>query len=224
MSSIKLKHSGGNSVSLNPPTSAPTSTEVAFKLPNEDGSAGQVLKTDGSGNLSWGNDSGKILQVIQSTKQDAWSYTASSTAAADITGTDQDGNGSVFCVKITPTATNTHILFSCNFMLGMGGGAAYVQGFMKRDSTTLLPGTHGTGNMVNCTFGRSSTGSSYYVENVGFQVLDKNHNSSSELTYKVQFGKGDNSYEVYVNRPQTLDNQPYNTLGSSTLTVMEVAA
>ena len=51
--SIKLKHSGGNSVSLNPPTSAPTSSEVAFKLPTADGSAGQVLMTDGSGNLSW---------------------------------------------------------------------------------------------------------------------------------------------------------------------------
>ena len=51
--SIKLKHSGGNSVSLNPPTSAPTSSEVAFKLPTSDGSAGQVLMTDGSGNLSW---------------------------------------------------------------------------------------------------------------------------------------------------------------------------
>jgi len=53
MSSIKLKHSGGNSVSLNPPTSAPTSTEVAFKLPNADGSAGQYIKTDGSGNLAF---------------------------------------------------------------------------------------------------------------------------------------------------------------------------
>ena len=53
MSSIKLKHSGGNSVSLNPPSSAPSSSEVAFKLPSADGSAGQVLQTDGSGNLSW---------------------------------------------------------------------------------------------------------------------------------------------------------------------------
>jgi hypothetical protein len=53
MSSIKLKHSGGNSVSLNPPTSAPTSSEVAFKLPQSDGSANQVLQTDGNGNLSW---------------------------------------------------------------------------------------------------------------------------------------------------------------------------
>ena len=55
MSSIKLKHSGGNSVSLNPPTSAPTSSEVAFKLPNADGSAGDFLKTDGSGNLAFLN-------------------------------------------------------------------------------------------------------------------------------------------------------------------------
>ena len=53
MSSLKLKHSGGNSVSLTPPSSAPTSSDVAFKLPNADGSAGQVLQTDGSGNLSW---------------------------------------------------------------------------------------------------------------------------------------------------------------------------
>ena len=56
MSSLKLKHSGGNSVSLNPPTSAPTSSEVAFKLPNADGSANQLLKTDGSGNLGWATD------------------------------------------------------------------------------------------------------------------------------------------------------------------------
>ena len=53
MSSIKLKHSGGNSVSLNPPTSAPTSSDVAFKLPNADGSANQYMKTDGSGNLTF---------------------------------------------------------------------------------------------------------------------------------------------------------------------------
>ena len=53
MSSIKLKHSGGNAVSLHPPTSAPSSSDVQFKLPTADGTAGQVLMTDGSGNLSW---------------------------------------------------------------------------------------------------------------------------------------------------------------------------
>ena len=58
MSKISLKHSGGNVVSLNSPTSAPTSADVAFKLPNADGTSGQVLKTDGSGNLSFVAQSG----------------------------------------------------------------------------------------------------------------------------------------------------------------------
>ena len=53
MSSIKLKHSGGNAVSLHPPTSAPSSSDVQFKLPTADGSSGQYMKTDGSGNLSF---------------------------------------------------------------------------------------------------------------------------------------------------------------------------
>lgn len=80
--SIKLKHSGGNSVSLNPPTSAPTSSEVAFKLPNADGSANQIMKTDGSGNL------GFVAQGIAGiTEFDYW-YMSSSTSGgvnADIT-------------------------------------------------------------------------------------------------------------------------------------------
>ena len=52
MSNIKLVHSGGNSVSLTTPTNNPSSN-ITFKLPQADGSAGQVLKTDGNGNLSW---------------------------------------------------------------------------------------------------------------------------------------------------------------------------
>ena len=70
MSSLKLKHSGGNAVSLNPPSSAPTSSEVAFKLPNADGSANQVLKTDGSGNL------GFVAQSVGISMVDQWSITS----------------------------------------------------------------------------------------------------------------------------------------------------
>ena len=58
MSKISLKHSGGNVVSLNSPTNAPSAADVAFKLPNADGSDGQALVTDGSGNLSFGNVAG----------------------------------------------------------------------------------------------------------------------------------------------------------------------
>ena len=52
MSNIKLVHSGGNSVSLTTPTSNPSSN-VTFKLPAADGTAGQVLQTDGNGNLTF---------------------------------------------------------------------------------------------------------------------------------------------------------------------------
>ena len=71
--SIKLKHSGGNSVSLNPPTSAPTSSEVAFKLPNADGSSGQYMKTDGSGNLAFATVATGVDGI---TMADTWVMTA----------------------------------------------------------------------------------------------------------------------------------------------------
>ena len=56
MSQIKLKHSGGNGVIIAAPASNPSS-DVTLKLPQADGSAGQVLKTDGSGNLSFATPS-----------------------------------------------------------------------------------------------------------------------------------------------------------------------
>ena len=52
MSNIKLVHSGGNSVSLTTPTNNPSSN-ITFKLPQADGSSGQVLQTDGNGNLTF---------------------------------------------------------------------------------------------------------------------------------------------------------------------------
>ena len=52
MSNLNFLHSGGNKVTLSAPASNPSS-DITFKLPQADGSAGQVLQTDGNGNLSW---------------------------------------------------------------------------------------------------------------------------------------------------------------------------
>ena len=104
MSSIKLKHSGGNSVSLNPPTSAPTSSDVAFKLPNADGSANQIMKTDGSGNLGWATDQGgKLLQLKYAVKNNGTS-TSSVTTPAEIS--------SDLRVTITPTSASSLIIIT----------------------------------------------------------------------------------------------------------------
>ena len=91
MSNIKLVHSGGNSVSLTTPTNNPSSN-ITFKLPQADGSAGQVLQTDGNGNLTW------VTPATTNgiTMADQWrvstSQSTSSDTIADITAWSRNNN------------------------------------------------------------------------------------------------------------------------------------
>ena len=75
MSELNFLHSGGNKVTLTTPTSNPASN-VTFKLPQSDGSSGQVLQTDGNGNLTFVNPSG--VRML-----DQWRITSSFTGAQD---------------------------------------------------------------------------------------------------------------------------------------------
>ena len=51
---VKLVGSSSGSVALDAPASTTGGANIEFKLPVADGSANQVIKTDGSGNLSFG--------------------------------------------------------------------------------------------------------------------------------------------------------------------------
>tara|TARA_B100001173_G_scaffold289625_1_gene279644 strand:- start:63 stop:719 length:657 start_codon:yes stop_codon:yes gene_type:complete len=82
MSNIKLVHSGGNSVSLTTPTNNPSSN-VTFKLPQADGSAGQVLQTDGNGNLTFVNPPSGITEADTWRLNDSYGNTDSSTRIED---------------------------------------------------------------------------------------------------------------------------------------------
>ena len=65
MSTIKLTATGGGggTVSLKAPSATQSNGALELVLPTADGSANQLLKTDGSGNLGWATDAGgKILQ------------------------------------------------------------------------------------------------------------------------------------------------------------------
>ena len=72
MSILNFLHSGGNKVSLTTPASNPAS-DVTFKLPNADGSTGQFMKTDGSGNLSFATVSTPVAGI---TMMDQWRITS----------------------------------------------------------------------------------------------------------------------------------------------------
>ena len=75
MSELNFLHSGGNKVTLTTPTSNPASN-VTFKLPQSDGSSGQVLQTDGNGNLTFVDPSG--VRML-----DQWRITTSFTGSQD---------------------------------------------------------------------------------------------------------------------------------------------
>ena len=78
MSNLNFLHSGGNKVTISAPASNPTSN-VTFKLPQEDGSAGQVLQTDGNGNLSWVSLPTGGLSMV-----DMWHVTSTSTFQSEV--------------------------------------------------------------------------------------------------------------------------------------------
>ena len=66
---IKLNGSTAGSVALDAPASTTGNADISFKLPVADGSANQVLKTDGSGNL------GFIAQSVGIAMMDQWRIT-----------------------------------------------------------------------------------------------------------------------------------------------------
>ena len=113
MSKLHFLHSGGDKVTLETPASNP-STNPVFKLPQEDGSSGQFLKTDGSGALSFATPSpaaGTIIQVV-STPVDSTDSIALSTQYSYYPITPLD-------TTITTTRANSKILVSA----GIGGEA-----------------------------------------------------------------------------------------------------
>ena len=213
MSKLKLVHSGGNSVSLNPPTSAPTSTEVAFKLPNADGSTGQFMKTDGSGNLSFDAAAGgKILKMESTTKTDG--FTSTSTSYVDVTG---------LTVSIQPTAASSKIYIVFSIHAG-GQNGAYSAYRLVRGSTAIAIHAGSVGNQTACTVAHQFSSGSITAELSSNFRDTPSYNLGDTLTYKIQGISHYNNYEFCVNRPSSAPNSDYVAKGTSTITAMEVAA
>ena len=214
MSKIKLNApTGGGSVSLEAPSSTASNANVEFKLPNADGSSGQVLKTDGSGNLSFGADSGgKILKMESTTKADG--FTSTSTSYVDVTG---------LTVSIQPTAASSKIYIVFSIHAG-GQNGAYTAYRLVRGSTAIAIHAGSTGNQTSCTVAHQfDSGSITTALSSNFRDTPS-YNLGDTLTYKIQGISHYNNYEFCVNRPSSAPNSDYVAKGSSTITAIEVAA
>lgn len=211
MSKISLKHSGGNVVSLNSPTSAPTSADVAFKLPNQDGSASEALITDGSGNLSFASVAGgKILQVVSAHKSDTSSQACTSGTYYDITG---------LSASITPASSSNKILVLFNINAGLATG--YRASFrLVRDSTAINI-ADASGSVRRMSFSSMVTGGNSQTEQASSNFLDS-PSSTSSLTYKIQIEAEGGTH--FINRTKGDGTSSIYHNGTSNLTLMEVAA
>lgn len=178
------------------PSSVTTST--TFTLPDGDGSAGQALKTDGSGALSFGtfltsvaansigateinvSGNGTSGQAIVSDADGSFSYkTLANQGAQGTTGTTTGlGGNERVSVNITPTSTSSKILIMASYYGLNSDTLGLIE--IQRDSTIL------TGSLRGTRFGEirgDGTNISAY-ENVATNWLDE-PNTTSQVTYKL---------------------------------------
>ncbi len=216
MSKISLKHSGGNVVSLNSPTNAPGAADVAFKLPNADGSANEFLKTDGSGNLSFGAaGGGKLIKYVSVTKKDV-----ASNATASLTWWSYTDNS--LKVTLTPSSASNKIYLTAFFNI-MEVTSQWLQFRFEQDGSQIDETVgDAAGNRTRVTgqhmAGNNATGGRFYM-----MAAEVNAGSTSSRTYNLGFRHTSSSTKTLIlNRTgDDLDNVHYGR-SISTLTAMEI--
>ena len=227
--SIKLNAQSGGSVALDAPTQTTSSADNVYKLPVADGTAGQVLKTDGSGNLGWATDQGgKILQVKSVAKVDTFSVSGSANGATDVTGLSVTmdapaSSGSKYLVSCSVAATSNFV--GASVLLN-----GTTTGQLLTGSSAPSGGTNGMSpDLTRST--NSSNAASRQMHQFPLIALDSPSTSAAQ-TYKVQvyvryvFQSG---YNAYVNRPNAMvtgsagSQTGGHTNAVSTITVMEIA-
>lgn len=141
---IKLIGSSSGSVALDAPASTTSGGNIEFKLPVADGSTGQFMKTDGSGNLSFGsvtdtNDFVKLSNVVSTTNVDSIVHTNLDTAT-------YKAFRLVFAAL--PATDNVHLNF--RFMSGsnIAGAGNYAWALMGVSGGSSHFEDHGTGNSI----------------------------------------------------------------------------
>jgi hypothetical protein len=180
-------------------------------FPDADGTSGQVIQTDGSGTLSFGDVSAAIAQVVSSQKTDT--FTTTSTSYVDIPS---------LSVSITPSSASNKIFVVATLALG----AAYYQAYgrLLRDATPIAVGD-AAGSRDATALGWSTNLSTsndvYSIVTQPIVILDSPATTSA-TTYKLQTRAYSASYGVSVNRTW-LDTDTFNYVRvPSSITVMEV--
>ena len=161
MSSIKLKHSGGNSVIIAAPSSNPASDRT-LTLPGD--ADGTILTSN--------SDTGKILQVVQGTSTTEDSFTTASFVASSLSAT------------ITPTAASSKILIQSSFLVDTKAGNRQMQLaiFRSVNGGTFTNISSGNNNTAIGTYAASTR----LIEQASVLKLDTpSYSVGNSIVYKL---------------------------------------
>ena len=182
------------------------------------GTDGQVFTSSGAG-LSQGFEAaaggGKLLQV-QSYSTDAFPSQSENSSWDDVAS---------FLVAITPTATDSKIWV--NVSIGIYGcssssGAFAVERAISGGATEILP-PHGVASSNRLGgHARADVKTSNYGHAVNFGILDVTHNTTSEITYQLQWCV---HADAYLNRSYVdADYAHFGARTASGITAWEIGA
>ena len=209
MSSIKLKHSGGNSVIIAAPSSNPASDRTITVPSTADGT---MLTTTNP-------KSGNILQVVQGGSNAVSSASVNAGSIWESTGID---------VTITPAHANNKILLMASIHAHCTGpqinhGVILRKGTGGSYSTLTAANGATSGNMM--TLIAAATGVNVYdISGLSFNYLDT-AGSTSATTYRCDlFNPSSITRTVYVNRAASESDSGYYARAASWIIAMEVAA
>ena len=191
---IKLVHSGGNAVSIAVPTSNPSSSEVEFKLPGSDGSANQVLKTDGSGNLAFTTITD--TNTVGISHLNVWYLTSSFQGSADpVTNWakyDLDYNTAGFGADMTESSgvwtfpTTGYWEICCQaYFFGGGSGYGSAQSTAMDAVFSIDSGSnYDTSNRFSYTNVPGTSGY-WYSQNINYFYFDVTNTSTHKMRVRV---------------------------------------
>ena len=211
MSSIKLKHSGGNSVIIAAPSSNPAADRTLLLPSNADSTIDTL------------NRAGNILQVQQTVKTDTYSKTVSP-------GTTVFTGENCMELAFTPTKATSKLLISGNLSVGSGNtnGLERVGVILKAGSSTITAATGDTsGNrtrVLTSAWQANATLAQYCMSSMSF-LYSHTVSNTNTVTYGLELVglSGAASMAVYLNRVDNTLDQSWSPRAISTLTIMEVA-
>ena len=175
---IKLNGSTAGSVALDAPASTTGNADIAFKLPVADGTAGQILTTDGSGNLSWATPSSGGMTLLATMSLNMGANTVSQTL--DLTGY-QDLKGYITGLNLSGgTLNDTWFTFNGN---NSSGDYSWVRHYLDNSNDTS---TNRVGSNTGYAYG--SVGPGFFYNGAGFAGYNADDNEGTFQLFNVNGG------------------------------------